>query len=83
MERRSRYCSVLAEAMEQFLAHKRALGRRFDTEERQLLLLDRFLVAEDRKLTGPAQPKIVPNRGPDHCTRDANMSRVKVASPTR
>ena len=41
-----RYGSMLAEAMEQFPAHKRALGRRFDTEERQLLLLDRFLVAK-------------------------------------
>lgn len=41
-----RYNSVLAGAMDQFLAHKRALGRRYDTEERHLLLLDRFLVAE-------------------------------------
>lgn len=42
-----RYRSVLAGAMEQFLAHKRALGRRYTTEERQLLLLDRFLVEQD------------------------------------
>lgn len=39
-----RYHSVLASAMQQFLSHKRALGRRFGTEERQMLLLDRFLV---------------------------------------
>lgn len=46
MSLQGRYSSVLAEAMEQFLVHKRALGRRYDTEERHLLLLDRFLVAE-------------------------------------
>lgn len=46
MSLQGRYSSVLAEAMEQFLAHKRALGRCYDTEERHLLLLDRFLVAE-------------------------------------
>ena len=39
-----RYHSVLADAMHEFLSYKRALGRRFATEERQLLLLDRFLV---------------------------------------
>jgi site-specific recombinase XerD len=46
MERQPRYQSVLSEAMDRFLAHKRALGRRFSTEERQLLLLDRFLLAK-------------------------------------
>jgi integrase len=46
MSLQGRYGSVLAGAMEQFLVHKRALGRRYDTEERRLLLLDRFLVAE-------------------------------------
>jgi site-specific recombinase XerD len=40
-----RYQSFLAPCIEQFLAHKRALGRRFATEERQLLLLDRYLIA--------------------------------------
>lgn len=45
MTRDGRYHSVLAGPIEQYLAHKRALGRRFDTEERQLLLIDRFLVA--------------------------------------
>ena len=43
--RPDRYQSFLAPCIEQFLAHKRALGKRFATEERQLLLLDRFLVA--------------------------------------
>ena len=34
----------LADGIERFLAYKRALGRRFDTEEKQLRLFDRFLV---------------------------------------
>lgn len=37
------YQSVLANGINQFLAHKRALGRRFDVEEKTLRLLDRFL----------------------------------------
>lgn len=36
--------SVLAEPMAAFLAHKRALGRRYSTEEKALRLLDRFLL---------------------------------------
>jgi site-specific recombinase XerD len=36
--------SPLAEGIERFLAYKRALGRRFDTEEKQLRLFDRFLI---------------------------------------
>lgn len=47
MKLEGRYHSLLAGAMEQFLLHKRSLGRRFDTEERHLLLLDRFLVAQE------------------------------------
>jgi len=35
--------SVLADSITRYLAHKRALGRRFRTEERELHLLDRFL----------------------------------------
>src|SRR2546425_11560204 len=38
--------SPLAEGIERFLAYKRALGRRFDTEEKQLRLFDRFLVQQ-------------------------------------
>ena len=38
--------SPLADGIEGFLAYKRALGRRFDTEERQLRLFDRFLVEQ-------------------------------------
>jgi len=36
--------SPLAEPIRRFVAHKRALNRRFDTEERALRLLDRYLV---------------------------------------
>jgi integrase len=36
--------SPLAEGIARFLAYKRALGRRFENEERQLRLFDRFLV---------------------------------------
>ena len=36
--------SPLAEAIRRFIAHKRALNRRFDTEERALRLVDRYLV---------------------------------------
>lgn len=38
--------SPLADGIERFLASKRALGRRFDTEEKQLRLFDRFLVQQ-------------------------------------
>jgi site-specific recombinase XerD len=37
--------SPLAEPIRRFIAHKRALNRRFDTEERALGLFDRYLVA--------------------------------------
>jgi len=35
--------SLLAEGMTRFLAHKRALGRRYASEERELRVFDRFL----------------------------------------
>jgi len=38
--------SLLADAMEQFLAHHRALGKRFDTEAATLQLLDRYLLEQ-------------------------------------
>jgi site-specific recombinase XerD len=38
--------SLLADAMEQFLAHHRALGKRFDSEAATLLLLDRYLLEQ-------------------------------------
>ncbi len=41
--------SPLAESIQAFLAHKRALARRYDVEEKTLRLLDRYLV--ERKLS--------------------------------
>ena len=38
------YQSCLADHMSRFVAHKRALGRRFDVEQKTLRPLDRFLV---------------------------------------
>lgn len=38
--------SPLADGIERFLTYKRALGRRYDTEEKQLRLFDRFLVQQ-------------------------------------
>ena len=38
--------SVLGEGMEKYLAHKRALGCRFRTEENVLRILDRYLIQE-------------------------------------
>src|SRR5258708_17986936 len=43
MKTHSRFKSFLARDIEQFLAHKRDLGRRFDVEEKTLVLLDRYL----------------------------------------
>jgi site-specific recombinase XerD len=41
---RIEFHSPLAEPIRRFVAHKRALNRRFDTEERALCLFDRYLV---------------------------------------
>lgn len=43
--RRQGFRSVMGPNIEQFLAHKRALGRRYDVEEKTLALLDDYLVA--------------------------------------
>ena len=59
MTSQARYHSVLARAMTQFLDYKRALGRRFDTEERQLLLLDRFLIAKEIRSLEDLKPELL------------------------
>ena len=41
--RHTGFHSILANEINRFLDHKRALGRRFDVEEKTLRLLDRFL----------------------------------------
>lgn len=44
MKRWAGFESPLAKSIEAFLVHKRSLARRFEVEEQQLRLLDRFLV---------------------------------------
>ena len=44
--RRTLFTSVLSDGIEKFVAHKRSIGRRFDTEERTFRLLDRYLVEQ-------------------------------------
>lgn len=48
--RQAEFQSILADDVNRFLDHKRALGRRFDVEEKTLRLLDRFLVERDIRL---------------------------------
>ena len=43
--RRQGFRSVMGRDIEQFLAHKRALGRRYDVEQKTLALFDDYLVA--------------------------------------
>ena len=43
--RRHGFRSVMGSDIEQFLAHKRALGRRYDVEEKTLALFDDYLIA--------------------------------------
>lgn len=44
MSTHARFQSFLAAQIEQFLAHKRSLGRRYDVEEKTLALLDAYLL---------------------------------------
>ena len=49
----------LAGEMEKFLAHKRALGRRFDTEEKALRLFDFFLVGQAVTVVDAVTPELL------------------------
>jgi integrase len=51
--------SPLAPAIRQFLAHKRALARRFDVEEKALRLLDRYLVERDVRTLDQITPDLL------------------------
>jgi site-specific recombinase XerD len=51
--------SPLATGIQQFLAHKRALGQSFWTEERALRLFDRFLVQQKVQSLGEVTPERV------------------------
>lgn len=51
--------SLLGPAITTFVAQKRALGRRYDTEERTLRLFDRYLLAADISELGALSPEFV------------------------
>ena len=55
----SGFTSVLASGITQFLAHKRALGRRYQVEEAALRLFDQFLGAKDVTTLDAITPAIV------------------------
>ena len=50
MRSHARFRSFLAPDIDQFLAHKRSLGRRYDVEQTTLALFDAYLV--DRRIGG-------------------------------
>ena len=51
--------SPLGIDIERFLAHKRALGRRFDVEEKTLRLFDRYLVEQEARTTSQVTPRLI------------------------
>jgi integrase len=53
------FSSPLASAFEQFLGHKRALGRRFRVEESVLRLFDRFLIVQSVRQLHLITPQVV------------------------
>jgi site-specific recombinase XerD len=53
------FCGALAPEITRFLAHKRALGRRFDNEEKSLRLLDRYLVEQKVNHLSELTPEVV------------------------
>jgi len=53
------FTSPLAHGIEQFLAHKRILGRRFETEAYALHLFDRYLVGEHIRSIPAITPGVV------------------------
>ena len=54
-----RYRSLLAANMVSYLQYKRAPGRKFDTEERNLRLFDRFLVEQAVADVAALQPALI------------------------
>jgi site-specific recombinase XerD len=53
--------SPLADAMQTFLAHHRALGKRFDTEEAALQLLDQYLLKQEVATLEAITPALLDN----------------------
>jgi site-specific recombinase XerD len=63
--------SPLADGIVRFLAHKRALGRRFETEDKQLRLFDRFLVQQRLTRLDEITPAIITSFLAAHAWRRA------------
>ena len=51
--------SPLADRINRFLSHHRALGKRFENEENSLVLLDRFLLARDIETVAQITPELL------------------------
>lgn len=51
--------SPLADVIQRFLAHKRALGRRFDSEERTLRLFDRYIADQGVDAPNHVSPELI------------------------
>lgn len=53
------FSSFLAADIRRFVTHKRALGRRFDAEEKTLRLLDRYLAGQGMSRLGQVTPDLI------------------------
>ena len=56
---RTGFHSILADRIEQFIAHKRTLGRRYDVEEKTLRLLDGHLVDQNVEHLSQVTPDFI------------------------
>jgi site-specific recombinase XerD len=63
--------SPLADGIARFLAHKRALGRRFETEDKQFRLFDRFLMQRGLTRLDEMTPEVVTTFLTGHAGRRA------------
>lgn len=59
MRTRARFESCLGPDIEQFLAHKRSLGRRYDVEAKTLVLLDAYLLGKRVSCLSEVTPDLV------------------------
>jgi len=74
--RQHAFHSVLAPEIERYLAHKRALARRFDYEEGELHLLDRYLVDRGVESMDAVTPRLIEAflaSRPRRCARSYNL----------
>lgn len=59
MPKSTEFLSPFSQGIERFLQHKRALGRRYDTEEAALHLFDRFLVERQVRKMEAVTPQVI------------------------